>query len=419
MKKLLLCFYVTIAFFCVKAQPVIPNKVASWSFNGNFIDAGGNAINGTNFGATATTNKFGQANAAMDFNNPSTTGAVVAYATHHANAALNYSGTQNFSISLVAFVTSPFSHTVGLYDNNLNYFGYGMWIWQPGAAPELRFNYKNGSLGALNVPIGQWIHICAIREGGVLKLFINGVLKASGPEGTLVPAYNFPARFGSMFYMSQPGIQYNGMLGKLDEVSIYNRALTSAEVLQLAVALLPIKLGNFSASTKNGTVRLLWQTLTESQSRDFSIERSADGTNFSKIGEVAAAGQSALTKDYEFTDAQPLTGNAFYRLRMNDLDGTSSVSRVIVVNTASKTSGVKLYPNLVGDNIQFQISGNEREKVKVEVIDMAGRLHYIQFINLKEGNQTISLPVIPIAKGLYQLRVSGQARTHVVSFVKN
>ncbi|MBL0134448.1 MAG: T9SS type A sorting domain-containing protein [Chitinophagaceae bacterium] len=209
------------------------------------------------------------------------------------------------------------------------------------------------------------------------------------------------------------------MLGKLDEVSIYNRALTSAEVLQLAVALLPMKLGNFSASTKNGTVRLLWQTLTESQSRDFSIERSADGTNFSKIGELAAAGQSALTKDYEFTDAQPLNGNAFYRLRMNDLDGTSSVSRVIVVNTASKTSGVKLYPNPVGDNIQFQISGNEREKVKVEVIDMAGRLHYTQFINLKEGNQTISLPVIPIAKGLYQLRVSGQARTHVVSFVKN
>lgn len=417
MKKLLLCFYVTITFYSVKAQPVIPNKVASWSFNGNFLDGSGNGINGTNFGATATTNKFAQANSAMSFSNP--TGSVVAYATHPSNTLLNYSGNQNFSVSFVTFINSPLVHTVGFYDNNLNYGGYGIWLWDIGAGPELHFNYKNASLGILAVPLGQWLHICAVREAGVLKLYLNGVLKGTLTEGTWAPLYNFPGRFGSMFYNAQTPPQYNGLNGKLDEVSIYNRALTSAEILSLANALLPMKLGNFSVASKNGTVRLFWQTFTESQSRDFSIERSADGSNFSKIGEVAAAGQSALTKDYEFTDVQPLTGNAFYRLRMNDLDGTSSVSRVIVVNTASKTSGVKLYPNPVGDNIQFQISGNEGEKVKVEVIDMAGRLHYSQFINLKEGNQNISLPLIPISKGLYQLRVSGQARTQVVSFVKN
>lgn len=417
MKKVVLCFYVALIFFQVKGQPVIPNKVASWSFNGNFIDASGNGINGTNFGATATTNKFNQANSAMNFSNPTAT--VAQYATHPVNAAVNFSGTQNFSISFVTFLISPLAHYMGFYDNNLNQNGIGVWVWDIGSGPELRFNYKNGSLGVLTMPTGQWAHVCAVRDAGILKLYINGVLKGSLAEGVSIPTYTYPARFGSMFYNPQTPPQYNGLNGKLDEFTIYNRALTNAEILSLASALLPMKLGNFSAAPKNGTVRLFWQTLTESQSRDFAIERSADGRNFSKIGEVAAAGQSDLSRDYNFTDVQPLSGSSFYRLRMNDLDGTSSVSRVIVVNTENKSSGVKLYPNPIGDNIQFQISGKEGEKVKVEVIDLAGKLHYTQLCGLREGNQTISLPVIPLAKGLYQLRVSGEAGTHVVSFVKN
>src|ERR1700733_13474149 len=57
--------------FNSKAQPasfLTNGLVAYYPFNGNAIDASGNGNNGTNYGATLITDRFGKTNAAYSFN---------------------------------------------------------------------------------------------------------------------------------------------------------------------------------------------------------------------------------------------------------------------------------------------------------------------------------------------------------------
>ena len=321
MKSFVLIFLSLLLLNAIEAQPVISGLVASWKMNGNFNDASGNGINGTNVGATAATNKAGQANSAMAFSNPTST--VSQYATMPVNAAINFPATQNYSISMLVFVNSPFVPNGGLFDNNLNYGGYGFWVWLYPTL-ELRFFSRGNSIGALSFPIGSWVHITGVRNNGILNLYVNGILKSSGAEGTLTPTYVYKSVFGTMFYSPYTPPYYNGFNGKLDEVTIYNRALSNAEIASLASALLPLKLGDFSAIKKSTGTVLYWQTISETNTKSFQIERSTDGSNFTTIGEVKANGNSSQPLNYQFADASVQNTTIFYRLRMEDLDGTAT-----------------------------------------------------------------------------------------------
>ena len=67
MKRVLLSLVATLCVLLVNAQATTVGLVGYWKMDGNFNDAGPYAINGTNGGATATTNIAAQANKAMLF----------------------------------------------------------------------------------------------------------------------------------------------------------------------------------------------------------------------------------------------------------------------------------------------------------------------------------------------------------------
>lgn len=81
-------------------------------------------------------------------------------------------------------------------------------------------------VGAINMPTaGQWIHIAAIRNGAVGKIYINGVDKTTYSDSIISPATSGD----NVFIGTYDGIiQYFN--GSIDEVRIYNRTLTAAEV---------------------------------------------------------------------------------------------------------------------------------------------------------------------------------------------
>jgi hypothetical protein len=87
-------------------------------------------------------------------------------------------------------------------------------------------------------------------------------------------------------------------------------------------ATLPVTLLNYSAAIENGRVNLKWSTATETNSKEFTVERSASPTgNFQPIGKLIAAGQSTSLSNYFYTDDNPLIGTSYYRLSQTDIDG--------------------------------------------------------------------------------------------------
>lgn len=80
------------------------------------------------------------------------------------------------------------------------------------------------------LPTGQWVHLAGTYEPGVaMRLYVNGVLNASLTSGVPASQYNsaLNAAIGSRPDGNTP------FDGRIDDVRIYSRALTAAEVQQL------------------------------------------------------------------------------------------------------------------------------------------------------------------------------------------
>jgi len=420
MKVFLLTALACVCLVPATAQPTA-GLMAYWRMDGNYIDASPNAIHGTNVGSTVTSNYRNVANTAMAFANPSST--VPQYATHPVNANLSFGTNQDFTIDFSVYANSPFVHTGGFYDNNLNYGGPGVWFWNANGFPQIQFNFKNSSVGSTNggFAVGVWKHVACVRAGAVMKIYINGVLNATTATGTFTPVYNFPARFGSMFFNGQTPPQYNGLNGKLDEFRIYNRALTDLEILILHSVALPVKLTSFTAVNNNSNVKLQWQTQYEQNSKHYIIQRSTDGINFTDIDNVSAAGNSSVPLSYNYNDMLPAVlqnaSTIFYRLQTVDIDGQYSNSQVVAIHLNKKDIQLLIFPNPVKEVLQVQTNGMAGPSI-LSITDASGRQLYVRDIVLEQGSNSMPVNISQFSNGIYYIRLSNGKNSFVKQFAK-
>ncbi len=407
----------TIAF----CQIPTAGLVAYWRMNGNYTDAGPFNITGTNNASTATANKNGAVNSAMEFANP--TSVVAQYGTHALNSNVNFTSAQDFTISFLMYINSPYIHTCGLYDNNLNYAGPGVFFWTSNGYPQIQFNFRNGSVGSTNgaLSLATWHLITAVKESGNNKIYINGTLNNTAATGVATPVYSFPARFGSMFFNSFSPPQYNGLHGKLDEFRIYNRALTPVEISAMSISILPVKLTNFTALLLDNETKLNWQTTQEQNSSHFEIERSADGKNFDAIGKVNALGNSSSLANYSYNDKLAATALAattiYYRLKSIDIDGSFEYSKIIPINL-KKTNELLVFPNPAKDNVNVQATSTANTKATVSIVDATGKLVSQKNIQLLKGKNIFQIDISTLQNGQYHLRINETSVSYEKAFLK-
>jgi hypothetical protein len=136
----------------------------------------------------------------------------------------------------------------------------------------------------------------------------------------------------------------------------------------------PVELLSFSGNTEGSKNRLIWQTATENQLRDFVIERSADGkSNWENIGTTAAKGQSTTKQSYFLDDETPLP-ISYYRLIANDVDGKTTVSKVIVLQRNSiATVKVKIFPTIAQQQFVAELE-NAQNIHRFQIVDITGRI---------------------------------------------
>jgi len=79
-----------------------------------------------------------------------------------------------------------------------------------------------------SIPINQWFHIMITYDGSHQRIFINGTQVAIVARTGLMTANSEPFIMGGYIC---GGANVDHFSGRIDEVSIYNRALTAAEVL--------------------------------------------------------------------------------------------------------------------------------------------------------------------------------------------
>ena len=119
---------------------------------------------------------------------------------------------------------------------------------------------------------------------------------------------------------------------------------------------LPIKITSFTAQSQKQTIMLAWSTASEQNNDRFQILRSADGkTDWKAIGMIKGSGTTIQQSSYHFTDANPLKGNNFYRLKQFDIDGKFTELMIRSVNVKLSGGPLTVFPNPSKGVINFKL----------------------------------------------------------------
>ncbi len=231
MKKNLLLFLIIISTFSSLAQAPTNGLVAYYPFNRNADDAVGNN-HGTVNGATLTTDRRGVSSSAYSFNGSNNYIQVPHSSTFNITGAITLSvwlNTSNVNLSQRIIDKT----TVGGSDAYTVDF-------RP--SQQIRFIVANADSNgqtqaqsnAVFTQNNQWYHFVVTYDNSNVRFYSDGILiNTKTQTGSSVNNSN-PLRFGANSLLN--GDWFNG---KLDDIRIYNRALTDSEVQQLYQAEAP------------------------------------------------------------------------------------------------------------------------------------------------------------------------------------
>jgi hypothetical protein len=178
---------------------------------------------------------------------------------------------------------------------------------------------------------------------------------------------------------------------------------------------LPITLLSFTASLQsNRTVDLSWVTTNEVNNRYFAIQRSGNGADFDSIGTVAGAGTTDIEQHYSYTDAAPLQGVDYYRLKQVDLDGNTSWSPIVSVRIQASTV-ITLTPNPAHDLLTVSLGISASSKGAFRIVDMKGRI--VQSVNATADNIQ-QLNIANLEAGAYILQYLTPFNSTTIPFIK-
>ena len=190
------------------------------------------------------------------------------------------------------------------------------------------------------IPAGSWTHLAVTFDGTTQRLFVNGTQVSSLASAGSITTSTSPVRIGGN---SIWGEYFDGLI---DEVRIYNRALTAGEVqtdmnssISSPDAVPPSAPGTLSATGGLGQIGLSWGAATDNVGvSKYDVFRStASGFTPSAANRVA---QPAGTT---YSDTGLPAGTYFYRVAAEDQAGNIGPSS----NEASATATADTTPPTV------------------------------------------------------------------------
>lgn len=182
---------------------------------------------------------------------------------------------------------------------------------------------------------------------------------------------------------------------------------------------LPVVLTTFTGKVNDAKQsELFWATASEKGSSHFVVERSADGKSFESIGMVKSRGNSSTQNRYMFTDAAPVAGNNYYRLKSVDQDGSFAYSGMLLLSNSAKllAGDVQIYPVPTTDILHVFIANREAlAQPTFEIIDLFGKSVQAP-VSGADGDWTIETS--GLSSGIYFIRLTNAGLVSQFRFIK-
>jgi carboxypeptidase T len=225
---------------------------------------------------------------------------------------------------------------------------------------------------------------------GVRSTWVKEEINLSGYGGTDVKL-RFELR-------SDGSIQKDGWY--LDDIGIYYYAAV------------PVELVSFHGEVEGSNVVLNWTTATELNNKGFIIER-AEATDiysnikdWENIGFINGKGTTTEVNTYTFTDAAPVSGKTFYRLKQTDFDGSFAYSHPVEISFTKQLSYslTQNYPNPFNPSAKFNFTLPSQQHVTIRIFDILGAEISVLMNEVREaGEYTVDMNIssLNLSSGIY------------------
>jgi len=181
---------------------------------------------------------------------------------------------------------------------------------------------------------------------------------------------------------------------------------------------LPFSITSFTAEKKSGTVLLNWQSNSEQNTSHFIVEHGTDGSHFSALERVEAAGSSSTIKHYASIHTKPVYGTNFYRLKMVDIDGKQTYSDIVAIKVNKDSYMVSAFPNPVQNELHIQIPATEKGECVIRLQDMAGKLIRQKTVQLNNALLSATMNMEDLGGGIYMLVIEYGGKKEVQKIIK-
>ncbi len=357
------------------------------TFDSTLDDFSGNGYHGSPNGAPIyTTDRFGNPQGAFQCDNRS----VTTFTNYHGSQYINNT-TNPLSISIWIRRTGTAFTWQTVYSGFNNSPGINNGLFMGVNGTTFRFRINNGNVADIGFPINEWTHFVGTYEGGIIRLYQNGVevRQVSAPGNV---SFRITPKIGD----DNGGTNFQGAV---DDFRIYRRALNAAEVKLLHQEGNPVCV---SGAVCNGD----------------SLVLDCPGVPGASYLWTGVNGFSATTEDLSFPHFDPFLHSEFqYQIQLNGCPGTVHTARpnteIAPVVTATGDTAC------VGDTATLLATGAlagqqyywYRDEAGNQLLDSGGTVQILAatsdtfYVVLGDGTGCQSSPVAVV------LEVAGQTDT--------
>ena len=229
------------------------------------------------------------------------------------------------------------------------------------------------------------------KDGAELNGIPENQLTLNIHNGTTWAFYPATTRDGTNNFVLTNGVSSTG----LNELTLAGSAA------------LPLAWLSFTATKQNQTALLKWATTQEQNTRNFTVQHSANGINWTGIGILQAAGNSNITSNYSYIHRSPVTGINYYRILQTDMDNRNSYSAIKTLKFTTNDEPFIIIGNPVTNDV-LNVQVNMATDLALYTAD--GKLLWQE--NVNAGTKTIDIS--RYAKGTYLLKANNTAQKVVI-----
>ena len=168
---------------------------------------------------------------------------------------------------------------------------------------------------------------------------------------------------------------------------------------------LPIELLDFQGFSEGKNNRLSWHFADTKDLESLEIQKSADGKIFTPLSILIKNEELKYKDSKKILDEYPFT-ITYYRLKMNDINGSSQFSKIIVLtsNEAKNIKIISISPNPTNAFLDIQFENPRQEVVSFEVFNTLGQLVFEEKKNASLTSMRLNTE--GLSAGIYNLKIS-------------